>query len=92
MGSSLSTEKLARSNYAMSWSYKMHQYLLGHEYWSYVEGANDAAPDLTHMDFSALEQSANRVLYCLASSVGDQLLSYIQDAKTPKRQRKLGRT
>ena len=38
----LPTEKLNRSNYA-SWSYKMHQYLLGHGYWSYVEGANDAA-------------------------------------------------
>ena len=44
MGSSLSTEKLDRTNYA-SWSYKMHQYLLGHGYWSYVDGANDTAPD-----------------------------------------------
>ena len=26
-------EKLDRSNYA-SWSYKMHQYLLGHDYWA----------------------------------------------------------
>ena len=41
MASSLPTEKLDRNNYA-SWSYKMHQYLLGHSYWSYVEGANDA--------------------------------------------------
>ena len=36
MASSLPTEKLDRSNYA-SWSYKMHQYLLGHGYWSYVD-------------------------------------------------------
>ena len=34
-----------------SCSYKMHQYLLGHGYWSYVEGANDATPDLTRRDF-----------------------------------------
>ena len=33
MASSLPTEKLDRTNYA-SWSYKMHQYLLGHNYWS----------------------------------------------------------
>ena len=43
MPSSLPTKKLDRNNYA-SWSYKMHQYLLGHSYWSYVEGANDARP------------------------------------------------
>ena len=83
MGSSLSTEKLDRSNYT-SWSYKMHQYLLGHGYWSYVEGANDAAPDSTHGDFPAWEQAASRVLYCFTSYVSDQLLSYIRDAKTPK--------
>ena len=83
MGSSLPTEKLDRSNYT-SWSYKMHQYVLGHGYWSYVEGGNDAAPDLTHKDFSAWEQSGSRVLYYSASNVDDQLLSYIRDAKTPK--------
>ena len=62
MASSLPTEKLERTNYA-SWSYKMHQYLLGHGYWSYVDGANDAAPEPTHRDFPAWEQSASRVLY-----------------------------
>ena len=62
----------------------MHKYLLGHGYWSYVEGANDATPYLAHMDFSAWEQSAIIVLYCFASNVGDQLFSYIRDAKTPK--------
>ena len=54
MATSLSTEKLDRTNYA-SWSYKMHQYLLGHGYWSYVEGANDAAPKSIHRDFPAWE-------------------------------------
>ena len=78
MASSLLTEKLDKTNYA-SWSYKMHQYLLGHGYWSYVEGANDAAPESTHRDFPA-----SRVLYCFASCVGEQLLSYVRDAKTPK--------
>ena len=37
-------EKLDRTNYA-SWS---HGYLLGHRYWSYVQGANDGASDSTH--------------------------------------------
>ena len=83
MASSLPTEKLDRTNYA-SWSYKMHQYLLGHGYWSYVEGANDAAPESTHRDFPAWEQSVSRILYCFASCVGEQLLSYIRDAQTPK--------
>ena len=54
MRSSLPTEKLDRRNYE-SWSYKMHQYLLGHGYWSYVEGDNDATPNSTHKDFSAWE-------------------------------------
>ena len=83
MGSSLPTEKLDRTNYA-SWSYKMHQYLLGHGYWSYVDGANDTAPEPTHANFPAWEQSASRVMYCFASCVGEQLLSYIRDARTPK--------
>ena len=50
MGSSLPMEKLNRGKYT-SCSYKMHQYLLGHEYWTYVEGVNDASLDTTHMDF-----------------------------------------
>ena len=83
MASSLPTEKLDRTNYA-SWSYKMHQYLLEHGYWSYVDGGNDTTPDSTHRDLPAWEQSASIVLYCFASCVGEQLLSYIRDAKTPK--------
>jgi hypothetical protein len=83
VGSFLPTEKLDRTNYA-SWSYKMHQYLLGHGYWSYVDGANDMAPDPTDAIYSAWEKLASRVFYCFASCVGDQLLSYIWDAATPK--------
>ena len=63
MASSLPTEKLDRSNYA-SWSYKMHQYLLGHGYWSFVEGTNEVAPEPSHKDFQVWEQGASRVLYC----------------------------
>ena len=37
-----------------------------------------------HRDFPAWEQSASRVLYCFASCVGEQLLSYVRDAQTPK--------
>ena len=83
MASSLPTEKLDRTNYA-SWSYKMHQYLLGHGYWSYVEGAIDTIHEWTHRYFPAWEQSSSRILYCFASCVGEQHLSYIRDAKTPK--------
>ena len=83
MASSLPTEKLDRSNYA-SWLCKMHQYLLGHGYLSYVDGENDTTPEPTHANFPAWEQSAIRVMYCFASCVGEQLLSYIREAKTPK--------
>mgnify|MGYP000600810443 CR=1 FL=1 len=80
---SLPTEKLDKNNYA-SCSYKMHQYLLGHGYWSYVEGENDTTPESTHRDFPAWEQLRSRVLYCFATCVGKQLLRYIRDVKTPK--------
>ena len=45
---------------------------------------NDATPESTHRDFPTWEQSASMILYCFASCVGEQLLSYIRDAKTPK--------
>ena len=47
IASSLPTEKLDINNYT-SWSYKMHQYMLGHGYWSYVDEVNDTTPDSTH--------------------------------------------
>ena len=40
----------------------MHQYLLGHGYWSYVDGANDAAPEPTHRDFPTWEQSTQGII------------------------------
>ena len=80
---SLPIEKLNRSNCAFC-SYKMHQNLLGHDYWSYVEGANAIVLDSGHKDFSVWEQGASKVLYCLASYVHDQMLGYIRDAKTSK--------
>ena len=36
MGSALPSEKLDRNNFA-SWEYKMHPYLVGQGYWSYIE-------------------------------------------------------
>jgi hypothetical protein len=83
MASSRPMENLDRSNYT-SWAYKMHQYLLGHGYWSYVEGANEVPPESTHKDFLVWEQAASRVLYCLASYVHDHMRGCIWDAKMPK--------
>ena len=83
MGSALPTEKLDRTNFA-SWEYKMHQYLVGQGYWSYIEGARENQPNPTHADYPAWEQAASRVLYCLASCVHDHMLGYIREAKTPK--------
>ena len=62
----------------------MHQYFLGHGYWSYVDGTNETAHESTHIDFQAWEQSASKVLYCFMSCVSEQLLRYIRDARTPK--------
>ena len=50
MGGALPTEKLDRNNYT-SWEYKMHQYLLGHGYWSYIHGENEVVLESTHKDF-----------------------------------------
>ena len=83
MGTALPTEKLDRTNFA-SWEYKMHQYLVGQGYWSYIIGAHEDQPNATHADYPAWEQGANRVLYYFASCVHDHMLGYIRDSKTPK--------
>ena len=54
MGSALPTEKLDRTNFA-SWEYKMHQYLVGQGYWSYIEGAHETQPNPTQADYPAWE-------------------------------------
>ena len=83
MGSSLPREKLDRSNYS-SWEYKMHQYLVGQGYWTYIKGAHEDQPGLTTPEYVTWEQAASRVMYCLATCVHDHMLSYIRDAKKPK--------
>ena len=82
MGSALPTEKLDRTNY-MSWEYKMHQYLVGQGYWSYIQGAHENQPDSTHANYPAWEQATSSVMYCLALCVHDHMLGYIRDSKTP---------
>jgi hypothetical protein len=68
VGSFLPAEKLGKTNYA-SWLYKMYQYLLGHGYWSYVDGPNDTPPDPTDADYPAWEKLVSRVMYCFASCI-----------------------
>ena len=43
MGDALPIEKLDISNYT-PWEYKMHHYLLGHDYWSYIHLENEVTP------------------------------------------------
>ena len=50
MGSALPSEKLDRNNFA-SWEYKMHQYLAGQGYWSYIKGVHEDQPDLTTPEY-----------------------------------------
>ena len=67
-----------------SWEYKVHQYLVGEGYWTYIEGAHETQTNPTHADYPSWEQVASRVLYCLASCVHDHMMGYIREAKTPK--------
>ena len=83
MGSALPTEKLDRTNFTL-WEYKMHQYLVGQGYWSYIIGTHKNPPNSTHADYPAWEQAASRVLYFLAWCIHDHMLGYIRDSKTPK--------
>ena len=83
MGSTLPSEKLDRNNFA-SWEYKMHQYLVGQGYWSYIKGAHEDKPIETSPGYATWEQAASRVMYCLATCVHDHMLGYIRDPKTPK--------
>ena len=83
MASSLPMEKLDRSNYA-SWTYKLHQYLLGHGYWSYVNGVNNAAPESTHSRLSGLGTGGNQsslLLRVLCERPTSELHSGCKDAK-----------
>ena len=70
MGIRLPNEKLDRNNFAC-WEYKMHQYLVGQGYWSYIEGAQESQPTPAHTDYLVREQETSRVLYYLESCVHD---------------------
>ena len=76
MGSAFPTKKLDRTNFA-SWEYKMHQYLVGQGYWSYIEGVHETQPNPTHADYPTWEHAASRVLYCRASCDHHHILVYI---------------
>ena len=67
-----------------SWEYKMHQYLVGQGYWSYVEGVHKNQPNPAHANHPTWEQAVSRVLYCLGSCIHDHTPGYIRDVKTPK--------
>ena len=83
MGGALPTEKLDRSNY-VSWEYNMHQYLLGHDYRSYIHGENEVAQEPTHKDFLVWEHIVNRVLHFLVVGIKGRLLLCILSMNTSK--------
>ena len=59
MGSALPSEKVDRNTFA-SWEYKMHQYLVGQGYWSYIEGAHIDQPIEMAPQYATWEQAASR--------------------------------
>ena len=83
MGNSLPSEKLDRNNFAF-WEYKMHKYLFGQGYWSYIKGAQENKPAPKDADYSIWQQAVSRVMYCFATGVNEHLLGYIREAKKPK--------
>ena len=76
MGSALPSEKLDRNNVA-SLEYKMHKYLVGQAYWSYIKGAQENRPGPTTLKYSTWEQATSQVMYCLATCVHDHMFGYI---------------
>ena len=62
----------------------MQQYLVGQGYWSYINGTQEIAPDITNPNHPTWQQDISRVMYSLAACVQDHILSYIRDAKAPK--------
>ena len=62
----------------------MHQYLVRQGFWSYIKGAQENKPNPTNAEYATCEQTASRVMYCLATCVDDHMLGYIREAKTPK--------
>ena len=83
MGRDLPSEKLDRKNFP-SWEYKMHQYLVGQGYWSYIKGGQEIRSDPKNTEYSTWEQAASRVMYYLATCVHHHMLGYIQQVETPK--------
>ena len=78
MGSALPSKKLDRTNFP-SWEYKMHQYLVGQGYWSYINGDHENQPNPAHTDYPTWEGAARHVLTCLVSCVHDHMLGYIRE-------------
>ena len=84
MSNSLHSEKLDHNNFS-SWEYKMHQYLVGQGYWSYIKGALETKYDITNVDYPTWQQGPNWVIYCLATCVYDHMLSHIRDRRRLKK-------
>ena len=58
MSRALPHEKLDRNNFA-SWEYKMHQYLVGQGYWSYIKGSQENKPHPKDANYSTWEQATS---------------------------------
>ena len=80
MGSALPSEKLDRTNFA-SWEYKMHQYLVGQGYWSYIEGVHTDQPIETAPEYAEDEETR--------ATPGAELASGILSSEQKKIRREL---
>ena len=83
MGSALPTKKLDNTNFA-SWEYKMHQYLVGQGYWSYIEGAHENQPNLTHVE----PGSRPRAVCCIAWHHAYMIICWDISKKQKRRNRR----
>ena len=89
--SGLISEKLDKNNFH-AWKFRMTNFLMGKGYWEYIEGDQEAPPQILEANATPAElkavkdwnQGARKVMYWLSVSVHDSMIGHIQDATTPK--------
>ena len=70
----------------------MTNFLMGKDYWEYIEGDQVAPPEIPEANATPPElkavkdwnQGARKVMYWLSVSVQDSMIGHIQDATSPK--------
>ncbi|MCO5557507.1 hypothetical protein L7F22_011072 [Adiantum nelumboides] len=89
--SGLVSDKLDKNNFH-AWKFRMTNFLMGKDYWDYIDGNQEEMPELPDVNptveqikaFKDWNQGARKVMYWLSVSVQDIMIGHIQDATSPK--------